>query len=197
MRRLYIIGALLFLPLFLSAQTQNPQEQELLRKIAETSSAMTSFSADFKQVREVSLLDEPAVSTGQMQYRNDGRILWRYITPSAYQIAFTPTEVRINKGTDSQVMGLDDNPFFGQLRTLLLGIMTGEQLTGDGKFQISIVRINPEIVVRMVPLQRQIKRMFSEMLISFSPENYVVSNVVMKETDGSSTTIIFSSVKVE
>ncbi len=195
MRRLYIILTSLLLPFFLSAQTQD--SQELLRKIAETSSAMTSFSADFKQVREVALLDAPAVSTGQMQYRNDGRILWRYITPSAYQIAFTPTEVRINKGGESQVMGLNDNPFFGQLRTLLLGIMSGEQLTGDGRFQISIAQTNPEIVVRMIPVQRQIKRMFSEMLISFSPENYVVSTVVMKETDGSSTTIIFSSVKVE
>lgn len=185
----------MLLPFFLSARTQD--SQELLRKIAETSSAMTSFSADFKQVREVALLDAPAVSTGQMQYRNDGRILWRYITPSAYQIAFTPTEVRINKGGESQVMGLNDNPFFGQLRTLLLGIMSGEQLTGDGRFQISIAQTNPEIVVRMIPVQRQIKRMFSEMLISFSPENYVVSTVVMKETDGSSTTIIFSSVKVE
>ena len=195
MRRLYVILTSLLLPFFLSAQTQD--SQELLRKIAETSSAMTSFSADFKQVREVALLDAPAVSTGQMQYRNDGRILWRYITPSAYQIAFTPTEVRINKGGESQVMGLNDNPFFGQLRTLLLGIMSGEQLTGDGRFQISIAQTNPEIVVRMIPVQRQIKRMFSEMLISFSPENYVVSTVVMKETDGSSTTIIFSSVKVE
>ena len=195
MRRLYIILTSLLLPFFLSAQTQD--SQELLRKIAETSSAMTSFSADFKQVREVALLDAPAVSTGQMQYRNDGRILWRYITPSAYQIAFTPTEVRINKGGDSQVMGLNDNPFFGQLRTLLLGIMSGEQLSGDGRFQISITQTNPEIVVKMIPVQRQIKRMFSEMLISFSPENYVVSTVVMKETDGSSTTIIFSSVKVE
>lgn len=195
MRRLYVILTSLLLPFFLSARTQD--SQELLRKIAETSSAMTSFSADFKQVREVALLDAPAVSTGQMQYRNDGRILWRYITPSAYQIAFTPTEVRINKGGESQVMGLNDNPFFGQLRTLLLGIMSGEQLTGDGRFQISIAQTNPEIVVRMIPVQRQIKRMFSEMLISFSPENYVVSTVVMKETDGSSTTIIFSSVKVE
>ena len=195
MRRLYVILTSLLLPFFLSARTQD--SQELLRKIAETSSAMTSFSADFKQVREVALLDAPAVSTGQMQYRNDGRILWRYITPSAYQIAFTPTEVRINKGGESQVMGLNDNPFFGQLRTLLLGIMSGEQLTGDGRFQISIAQTNPEIVVRMIPVQRQIKRMFSEMLISFSPENYVVSTVVMNETDGSSTTIIFSSVKVE
>ncbi|MGN1211107.1 MAG: outer membrane lipoprotein carrier protein LolA [Candidatus Cryptobacteroides sp.] len=197
MRRLYSVLISFILPLLLFAQIPDGQQQELLRRIAEASSGMTSFSADFTQVREVAVLAESAVSTGQMQYRNDGRILWKYITPSAYQIAFTSTDVRINRGTDSQVMRLDENPFFGQLRDLLLGIMSGRQLTDEGRFQISVTETEPEIVVRMVPVQRQIKRMFSEMLISFIPDNLVVSTVVMKEADGSSTTISFTSAKVD
>lgn len=45
--------------------------------------AILSTKADFTQTKTVALLNEPQVSTGQMEYRSPDYLQWEYITPQA------------------------------------------------------------------------------------------------------------------
>ena len=184
--------ALILAPILSPAQ--NPSQQdEAIKRIIETSAAIESFSCDFRQVREVAILSEPDVSEGMMQYKRNGTIVWRYTSPSPYQVAFTRDAVVITRDGQVQNLSLSDNPYLGNLRELLLGIMGGGQFAPDGQFQLTVTQYEPETVVSMIPLRRQLKRLFSEIVMSFSAKTGLVSGVHLKEADGSSTKITFSN----
>lgn len=194
MKRFIPIIAAILLPF--SAHAQDAQRQdETIKRIVEASAALESFSCDFEQVREIAILSEADVSKGQMQYRKDGRILWRYTSPEAYQIAFTKDAVVITRDGQTQNMSLADNPYLGGLRELLLGIMSGGQFAGDGQFEVSVVQYEPEIVVSMTPVRRQLRRLFKDVSISFSSKDFLVSRVILTDADGGSTRISFSNQK--
>ena len=174
-----------------------PSDSDIIAALMKKAGEMKEFSAKFRQVRKVALLTDEVVSTGEMQYRNDGRIMWRYTSPKKQQIAFSAKDIRITEGTQTRIMALDENPYLGQLKDLLMGLMSGKQLDADGRFAVKVVKNDAKsITLSMTPVQRQLKKFISEVVITFTAPDSTVSEVVMKEPDGSSTTITFTEKKV-
>ena len=174
-----------------------PTDKDIIAALMKKAGEMKEFSAKFRQVRKVALLTDEVVSTGEMQYRNDGRIMWRYTSPKKQQIAFSAKDIRITEGTQTRIMALDENPYLGQLKDLLMGLMSGKQLDADGRFAVKVVKNDAKsITLSMTPVQRQLKKFISEVVITFTAPDSTVSEVVMKEPDGSSTTITFTDRKV-
>lgn len=174
-----------------------PSDSDIIAALMKRAGEMKEFSAKFRQVRKVALLTDEVVSTGEMQYRNDGRIMWRYTSPKKQQIAFSAKDIRITEGTQTRIMALDENPYLGQLKDLLMGLMSGKQLDADGRFTVKVVKNDAKsITLSMTPVQRQLKKFISEVIITFTAPDSTVSEVVMKEPDGSSTTITFTDRKV-
>lgn len=190
-----LLALLLFVPILCFAQT--PQEKAVLQKIAEVSASIETLSCDFTQVRKVSILNGEEVSTGKLQYRREGQLLWKYITPSQFQIAFTDDAVIISRGTNTQVMDIASNPFYGQIKDLLLGLLRGEQLLATGgRFEISVKESGSEVQVILAPVARQLRKLFTDIELTFNASDYRVKSFVMNEQDGSSTAISFTSTKV-
>lgn len=190
-----LLALLLFIPILCFAQT--PQEKAVLQKIAEVSASIETLSCDFTQVRKVSILNGEEVSTGKLQYRREGQLLWKYITPSQFQIAFTDDAVIISRGTNTQVMDIASNPFYGQIKDLLLGLLRGEQLLATGgRFEISVKESGSEVQVILAPVARQLRKLFTDIELTFNASDYRVKSFVMNEQDGSSTAISFTSTKV-
>ena len=174
-----------------------PTDKDIIAALMKKAGEMKEFSAKFRQVRKVALLTDEVVSTGEMQYRNDGRIMWRYTSPKKQQIAFSAKDIRITEGTQTRILTLDENPYLGQLKDLLMGLMSGKQLDADGRFAVKAVKNDAKfITLSMTPVQRQLKKFISEVTITFTAPDSTVSEVVMKEPDGSSTTITFTDRKV-
>lgn len=197
MKRCLVILSLILLVVPISAQTLSSHDTEVLQKIAKASADVKLLACDFKQVREVSIINDPEVSTGQMEYRSEGKILWKYLTPSAFQIAITQDEMVITRGTERRAIDLGSDPILNQVKELLLSILRGEQLTGAGRFQVSLTETPSETTVKLVPIPRQLKKLFSEIEITFKSKDYRVSAFQMKEQDGSTTKITFTTRKVE
>lgn len=184
-------------PVLVQAQALPSSDKELLELIAGKSASLSSFSADFIQEREVTILTDKQISRGHIQYRNDGRILWRYDSPSSYQMAFTTEDIRITRDGKTEVTSLSENPLMAQLRKLLLGVMSGEKITETDGFDVTVQRGAKEIVMSLVPKQRQLRKLFSSMEMRFTTADLLVSGIVMNEPDGSSTSITFTNRKAE
>lgn len=195
MKKLILVISFVLLSVISYSQERLTQEQ-VIQKLISTSKSIDSFSSDFTQVREVAILSEPAISKGLFQYRKDGRILWRYLSPAAYQVAFSKEEMLITRDGKSDSISFSENPYMGHLRELLLGLMSGQQFEQNSQLKVSVVSYDPDIVVNMVPLQRQLKKFIKEIEISFTAKDYLVSKVVLRNTDDSTTTINFSNRKL-
>lgn len=195
MKKLILVISFVLLSVISYSQERLTQEQ-VIQKLISTSKSIDSFSSDFTQVREVAILSEPAISKGLFQYRKDGRILWRYLSPTAYQVAFSKEEMLITRDGKSDSISFSENPYMGHLRELLLGLMSGQQFEQNSQLKVSVVSYDPDIVVNMVPLQRQLKKFIKEIEISFTAKDYLVSKVVLRNTDDSTTTINFSNRKL-
>lgn len=194
MKKIFLI--LLAVASSLPLLAQGTGDAAVLERLARKSAGLESFSASFVQTARSPMLKEPVVSKGEMQYRKDGRIMWRVTSPGSFQLGLTNDNIVITRGGTSETISYSDNPLYLQVKNLLMGLMSGEQLSGGGRFELSLTTGKEGTSVTMVPVQRQLKKMFSSFVISFTPDD-IVKQVVMNESDGGSTTIVFDDRKVK
>lgn len=179
----------------LPAHGQN-RSAEILSQLASASASIKSFSCDFRQVQEVPMLEDAVISAGKMDYRSDGRIMWKYETPKLMQIAVTQDKIITTTDTGSKTVNLSDNPMMAQLREILLGVLSGKQFDTAGRFDCSIREDGSFVTVDMVPKSRQIKRVFSKMSCTFANSDKSIERVVLSDADGGITTITFTNKKI-
>src|SRR5262245_636016 len=69
--------------------------EDCLRVIEQAQHGTQTVSAEFVQVKHVTLLDEPLVSTGRFVFKRPDRVLLRVETPQAATVAINGRDVRI------------------------------------------------------------------------------------------------------
>ena len=179
-----------------AAQSLPSGSRALLEEIARRSAAVESFTCRFVQIQENPMLKEPSVSSGDMEYRNDGHVTWRYTSPKLYQIAFTPGSVVVSSQGSRRTIDLESNPQYAKMKDLLFGIIDGSGLVSPEGFSVSVSRSGDTITVDMLPERRQLKKLFAKVTVLFAADNCMAREFIMEEADGSRTSITFSNWKL-
>lgn len=105
-----------------------------------------SLEADFKQVKETRLLQEPEVATGHLSYRSPDRLCWEYLTPTAYKwelgaaspssasaTTSTPPTTSSTKSTSSSTT----SPQVQQLLQFIIRSISGDNLQDNANFTVT------------------------------------------------------------
>jgi len=196
MKRISIIFSALLMALAPLAAQNQERTAAILSEVAAASASMKSFACDFRQVQVVPLLEEDVISTGKMDYRSDGRIMWKYETPKLQQIAITADKIITTSESGSKTVNLSENPMMAQVRELLLGVLSGKQFETADRFECSASESGRSVTVDMVPKPRQLKKLFSKMSFTFASSDKSIEKVVLFDADGGSTTITFTNKKI-
>ncbi len=173
-----------------------------------------SLEADFKQVKETRLLQEPQVATGHLSYRSPDQLCWEYLTPTAYKWELGSTS------TSPQVQ---------QLLQFIIRSISGDNLRDNAAF--SVTQLSPTDSQRdntdsangsmdaakgstesakgntdaakgsttylLVPKKRDLKQLFLSIEITLNPATQVAERVVLTEKNGDRSTISFHNLHLE
>lgn len=181
---------------FVYAGTQSQKEDPIVESIVKECAQMESMSCDFCQVRTVPLMDAPQESKGRMLYRRPGALKWSYKEPFVNSFTIDGDVISINNGDgDTEISGEAARMFKG-MAGIMLGCMTGESLKDKRLFQTSVTEKNGEWEAVLVPQRREIKRVFTQIVMVFDPATRLLKRLTMMEQSGGSTEITVSNVSI-
>jgi len=188
MKKIFVI--IIFLPVFLIAQKTATAEQQnaVIEKITAASKNMQTLVCNFTQTREMTILNEKIVSSGKMYYRNDNRLRWEYSDPFNALIINGKQMGMLTAKGKTAVSGGMAYLFKGISEVMMNGI-SGKNLTDKKRFDIQIYILENTCNVILTPKQAQMKKAFSQIIITFGTKDYLAQKVEMKEPSGNITTI--------
>ena len=169
------------------------QQQAMIEKITDASSKMKSLCCDFEQVKELSILDEKMVSKGKMNYRQDSRLRWEYLEPYAYIFMLNDRKLLMQTGNSRNVMDVKSSKMFQEIVKIMMNSINGKGLNEIDSFDNKYFLYGNNWIVKLIPIQKEIKKIFSGIELTFNTKDYTVDKVKLVEQNGDNTIILLSS----
>lgn len=137
-----------------------------------------NLEADFRQVKEVRMLQEPQVSTGHVSYNAPDRMCWEYRSPDA---------CKWELGSQSTA------PQVQQLLQFIVNTIAGDYLHDNAEFSVK----QEGNVYLLIPKKRELKQLFQSVRITMHETMNVAECVVLTEKNGDKSTITFHNVEIQ
>ena len=180
MKRLILFIGCCLMAITFSAQTLS--EQEIIRKMASVAQATKSIQANFTQTRYSKMLKEAQVSEGKMFCRQPDKLRWEYTSPRQSALVLDGTNARLTK--DGNGNG-GRNKFAGEMARLIMNSVAGKSLTDNTAFEVSAEALPTEYVATLLPLRKEMKRMYAKLVLHFDIKQSTVNKVELHEKDAS------------
>src|SRR5690554_1412304 len=158
-------------------------------RVEKETASLNTLRTDFEQSKHMAFLSNDIQSLGKMYLNADGALKWEYTSPNVYSVIFKNNTILINdNGKKSTVSGEQD--MFKKINHLISGSVSGK-LFDDKEFNISYYKSGKNILVKLIPNNKTLKKYISEVNLYFPQQDATVSKVKLIEPSGDFTLITF------
>ncbi len=169
---------------------------DIEKKIVTASRKISSLQCKFEQEKSSVLLVEKAVAKGILLYKAPGSLRWEYTEPNKYTLIFHEENAYIK---DEKGTIVNSNKMLKQLGDFIVSTINGNSLVENGNFKIDYYENekNKNIIwVRLTPIPKKLKEMYSSIQIKISVSDYLASEIIMEEKSGDKTSITLFDKKI-
>lgn len=192
MKKLYLIGLLIFTSVLSFAQTQ----EEVMQTLTQAAASMQCMNCRFTQQKTMAMLSEPTVSEGLMSYNAPDRMRWEYTSPYAFALVVDGEKItKINEGNE-EVLDAKSGRMYQGIVNIIMSSATGKKLFDKTMFDVDIQDVGEFWKAEMKPKRQNMKRMFSTLTFYFGKADNIINRVEMTEAGGDVTTIQFYDMKI-
>lgn len=152
---------------------------------------LKTIKTDFVQNKHMEFLTNDIESKGKMYLNAEGMLKWQYTEPNKYSIIFKNNKIFINDdGKKSTVDG--DQKMFQKISKLISGSVKGD-LFDDDEFTIRYFKKDDNVLVKLTPKNKEMKKYISQVILTFPENDPTVSQVKLVEPSGDYTLITFKN----
>lgn len=187
MRKYLYILIMCTLPFTAMAQSTN--SQKVVQQISQAAQSMKTMQCDFVQTKHLKMLNDKMVSKGKMYYQQADKLHWEYTTPYTYTFILNGSKVLLKKGTRNDVINVSQNKMFKEIARIMMNSVVGKCLTDTKSFKTSISESQSEYVATLIPQTKDMKQMWTKLVLHFNRKQMMVSKVEMHEKNGDRTII--------
>lgn len=187
---------LIFASFLLSATAYAQTEKEIIDMVGKASAEMKSLECDFVQTKHLKILNDKMISKGKMYYMQPGRLRWEYTSPYTYTFILNESQVLLKNSTRSDVIDVNQNRIFKEIARLMMNSILGNCLTDEKSFQTDIETKGHEWIATLVPLKKDMKQMWTKLVLHFDSVKKSVVMVEMYEKTGDYTEIRLNNIKI-
>lgn len=191
----HIIYILLLCLMPAAAMAQTAEEQKAIQYISRGAAAMTSMQADFTQTKHLKMLGDKMVSHGKMYYRQTDKLRWEYTSPYTYTFIINGQKVMVKKGARKDVTDVNGNRLFREIARVMMNSVVGKCITDSKTFKVSMETSAQAYTATLIPQRKDMRQMFSRIVLVFDRKTATVSKVTMHERNGDYTDIVLRNVK--
>ena len=135
------------------------------------------------------------VSRGQMWCEQPNMLRWQYNTPYTYTFILNNNKVTVKKGNHSDVIDVNKNKMFKEIARIMMNSVLGKVLTDKADFKSSVIHKGNYYIVTLIPQKKEMKHMFTSILLYYDTKLKLVTKVEMHEKNGDSTLIELKNIK--
>lgn len=172
------------------------QKDKMFETITQASASMKTMQCDFKQTKNLSFLDDKMVSTGKMYYKQDNLLRWEYTSPYSYIFILNGTTVIMQSSQKKEIIDTKSSRLFQEIAKIMMNSITGKNLSTNKDFKVALYTKGDKWVAELTPLKKEMKQMFSTIVLYFNPAQSTVYRVELLEKTGDSTHIELNDIRL-
>lgn len=171
------------------------QKLQIITTINHAAAEIKTMSCSFEQTKHLSLLNDKMVSKGSMVYKQSDKLRWEYTTPYKYQFIFNGTKVYVGSKSRKNVIDTNTNKVFKEVARIMMNTVTGKALSNSSEFTVDVADNKTSYLITLIPKKKELKQMFSKIILTFSKSNTMISEVNIYEKNGDRTNIKLIGIK--
>ncbi|MBO9617756.1 MAG: outer membrane lipoprotein carrier protein LolA [Niabella sp.] len=164
-------------------------------QFAAAAQKINSITADFTQVKSLSMLSEKLTSKGKFYFKRDNRVRMEYTSPYQYLMVLNGNKVSIKDGQKTNKMSAGSSKLFQQVNQLMMDCIKGT-VFDNPDFSVQLLENSNSYMAAMTPVTREMKSLFKQVKVIMERGSFVVSEVQMTDTKGDNTTIHYTAQKL-
>ena len=155
----------------------------------------TTITCDFTQYKQLTIMDEPLVSSGEFCFRQEDKIRLDYTTPSPYLIVLNGQKVKITTEGKSNVYDMASYQMVTVMKSMLSSCLLGD-FSGAGRdYQMSVSESKSAYLVEIEPRNKKIRKYLCKIEVVFDKTNLSVDQLIVREPSGDYTRHVFTNKK--
>jgi len=173
-----------------------PPQQDHTQQMPDALKKINTLKCDFQQERVVSVIAEKGVSRGRLIYKKNKALLWQYRTPDNSGFLLLGDDLTLLDPSGRPLPDTGTSGLFSYIGQIILMGIDGSILENKELFVPQNIPSEDYIHIRLIPEQREMKRLFSDLELFFRKEDYVIQTVVINETSGDKTTVRMGNIRI-
>jgi outer membrane lipoprotein-sorting protein len=168
----------------------------LKSRITTYSKGLLTLESNFVQMKYLSVLTVPSKSSGYFCFKNPGMVRWEYTEPFKYLVVIKNDRLYMKDDNKTKSYEMTSSKAFVALSSGLGQLLQGDIFTNKTDFSCKYFENDANYKLILVPRAKELKKIFSSVLLYFDKKLFSVSKVVMFELSGDKTEIEFTDRKI-
>jgi len=192
---------LLFILISLTVSSQDLKESpvkdpsKVTEQINLASAKTNTITADFTQVKDMSFMEEKAISSGKFYFQKEKLLRWEYTDPFNYAIIISGDRIRIIDEGKIKDFDTGSNRMFLEISNVLTGMVNGTLLNSN-QFTTIWYETPGYYKAELLPTGAMMKDYLTRIELKLSKSDYSVDELKMFEKSGDYTLITFRNKKL-
>ena len=179
--------------LYTALAAQALSEQKIIQKMTVAAENIKTVQSNFTQTKRMKMLSKEQVSQGKMFCQQPDKLRWEYTSPRSSTLILDGTSVRLLKGDSDNG---SRNKFMGEMARLIMNSVAGKCLTDSKAFQVSAKELPTEYIATLLPLKKEMKRLYTKLVLHFDTKQSTVTKVELHEKNGDQTIIDLHDIQI-
>ena len=172
---------------------QGLSEQKMIQKMTSAAEEIKTIQCNFTQTKHSKMLKGEQVSQGKMFCQQPNKLRWEYTSPQASAIVLDGTKAQLLKGESANG---SRNKFVGEMARMIMNSVAGKCLTDSKAFQVSAKEMPTEYVATLLPLKKEMKRLYAKLVLHFDIKQSTVTEIELHEKNGDRTIIELHDIQI-
>jgi outer membrane lipoprotein-sorting protein len=178
-----------------SKETPIKDPSMLIQQINLASAKTNTITADFSQVKEMSFLEEEAISSGKFYFEKEKKLRWEYTEPFSYAIILNIDRLRIIDEGESKDFEAGSNRMFLEISNIMTGMVNGTLLNSQ-QFTTTWSEAAGYYLAELIPNGTDLKDYLARIELKLNKQDFTVDELKMFEKSGDYTVITFRNKKL-
>jgi outer membrane lipoprotein carrier protein len=164
--------------------------------VSNYSKNLLTLESNFVQMKYLSVLTEPSRSSGYFCFKSPGMVRWEYTEPFKYLVVINNDRLFLKDNNKIKSYEMNSSKAFVALSSGLGKLLQGDIFDNKTEFACKYFENEVNYKLILVPKKKELKKIFSSILLYFDKKQFSVSRVVMVELSGDKTEIEFTERKI-
>ena len=130
-----------------------------------------------------------------MLYKQPKKLKWEFTKPKPVVFSINGDKITFKADGKTKDFNTGRSKAFKSLIEMIVGFINGSEVQDSEHFTNAYYSNGKQIMVKMTPVTRELKKIYSSIEMYFNAESFLAEKIVMKESSGDISKLFFTDTK--